>query len=166
MARNLRNEERRVNLPHSDALVFFGATGDLIYKRIIPALYAMERRAISRCPSSGSPGRIGRSRSFGREPSRASKMWTTSTLRSSRNSRSGSVTSVATTALRPPRRPPQGTRQGGAPVALSSHPSDRVRGSDQGTRPVGLRSRRAHHSGEAFGRDLPSAQALTRASQR
>src|ERR1041385_1664895 len=53
MARNLRNEERRVNLPHSDALVFFGATGDLIYKRIIPALYAMERRGHLKVPVIG-----------------------------------------------------------------------------------------------------------------
>ena len=30
--------------PHSDALVFFGATGDLIYKKIFPSLYAMEKR--------------------------------------------------------------------------------------------------------------------------
>ncbi len=28
----------------SDALVFFGATGDLVYKKIFPALYAMARR--------------------------------------------------------------------------------------------------------------------------
>jgi glucose-6-phosphate 1-dehydrogenase len=33
-----------MNLPHSDVLVFFGATGDLVYKKIFPALYAMERR--------------------------------------------------------------------------------------------------------------------------
>ncbi|HEV7122064.1 MAG TPA: glucose-6-phosphate dehydrogenase [Rhodanobacter sp.] len=30
-------------LPHSDALVFFGATGDLAYKKIFPALLAMTR---------------------------------------------------------------------------------------------------------------------------
>jgi glucose-6-phosphate 1-dehydrogenase len=30
--------------PHSDAFVFFGASGDLAYKKIFPALYAMERR--------------------------------------------------------------------------------------------------------------------------
>jgi len=30
--------------PHSDALVFFGATGDLAYKKIFPALQAMSRR--------------------------------------------------------------------------------------------------------------------------
>jgi glucose-6-phosphate 1-dehydrogenase len=30
--------------PHSDALVFFGATGDLAYRKIFPALQAMARR--------------------------------------------------------------------------------------------------------------------------
>jgi glucose-6-phosphate 1-dehydrogenase len=33
-----------VSLPHSDALVFFGATGDLAYKKIFPALQAMVKR--------------------------------------------------------------------------------------------------------------------------
>src|SRR6478736_6531266 len=32
------------NRPRSDALVFFGATGDLAYKKIFPALQAMARR--------------------------------------------------------------------------------------------------------------------------
>jgi len=32
------------NQPHSDALVFFGATGDLAYKKIFPALQAMIKR--------------------------------------------------------------------------------------------------------------------------
>jgi glucose-6-phosphate 1-dehydrogenase len=30
--------------PHSDVLVFFGATGDLAYKKISPALQAMVKR--------------------------------------------------------------------------------------------------------------------------
>ena len=30
--------------PQSDALVFFGATGDLAYKKIFPSLQAMVRR--------------------------------------------------------------------------------------------------------------------------
>src|SRR5262249_56192072 len=30
--------------PHSDALVFFGATGDLAYKKIFPALQQLVRR--------------------------------------------------------------------------------------------------------------------------
>src|ERR1035437_3153260 len=42
-----------MNVPHSDALVFFGATGDLIYKTIFPALYAMERRAHLQVPVIG-----------------------------------------------------------------------------------------------------------------
>src|SRR5579872_2121388 len=33
-----------MNNSHSDALVFFGATGDLAYKKIFPALQAMVRR--------------------------------------------------------------------------------------------------------------------------
>jgi glucose-6-phosphate 1-dehydrogenase len=32
------------NADHSDALVFFGATGDLAYKKIFPALQAMIKR--------------------------------------------------------------------------------------------------------------------------
>ncbi len=33
-----------MNVPRSDAIVFFGATGDLAYKKIFPALQAMIRR--------------------------------------------------------------------------------------------------------------------------
>src|ERR1700722_11880574 len=33
-----------MNATHSDALVFFGATGDLAYKKIFPALQAMAKR--------------------------------------------------------------------------------------------------------------------------
>src|SRR6185437_2552156 len=33
-----------MSLPPSDALVFFGATGDLAYKKIFPALHAMAKR--------------------------------------------------------------------------------------------------------------------------
>jgi glucose-6-phosphate 1-dehydrogenase len=40
-------------VPHSDALVLFGATGDLIYKKIFPALYAMERRGHLKVPVFG-----------------------------------------------------------------------------------------------------------------
>lgn len=39
--------------PHSDALVFFGATGDLTYKKIFPALYAMEGRGHLKVPVIG-----------------------------------------------------------------------------------------------------------------
>ena len=35
---------RKEDKPRSDALVFFGATGDLAYKKIFPALQSMARR--------------------------------------------------------------------------------------------------------------------------
>jgi glucose-6-phosphate 1-dehydrogenase len=38
---------------HSDALVFFGATGDLAYKKIFPALYAMVKRGHLNVPVIG-----------------------------------------------------------------------------------------------------------------
>jgi glucose-6-phosphate 1-dehydrogenase len=38
---------------HSDALVFFGATGDLAYKKIFPALHAMARRGHLNVPVVG-----------------------------------------------------------------------------------------------------------------
>jgi glucose-6-phosphate 1-dehydrogenase len=42
-----------MNVLHSDALVFFGATGDLVYKKIFPALYAMEKRGHLQVPVIG-----------------------------------------------------------------------------------------------------------------
>ena len=41
ISRNPQNEEDSYEVPHSDALVFFGATGDLAYKKIFPSLQAM-----------------------------------------------------------------------------------------------------------------------------
>jgi len=42
-----------MNVPHADALVFFGATGDLVFKKIFPALYSMERRGHLQVPVIG-----------------------------------------------------------------------------------------------------------------
>ncbi len=42
-----------MSIPHSDALVIFGATGDLVYKKIFPALYAMQRRGNLQVPVIG-----------------------------------------------------------------------------------------------------------------
>ena len=41
------------SLPHSDAFVFFGATGDLAYKKIFPALHSMVRRGHLQVPIIG-----------------------------------------------------------------------------------------------------------------
>jgi glucose-6-phosphate 1-dehydrogenase len=38
---------------HSDAFVFFGATGDLAYKKIFPALQAMLKRGHLKVPVIG-----------------------------------------------------------------------------------------------------------------
>ena len=42
-----------MNATHSDALVFFGATGDLAYKKIFPALQAMVKRGNLNVPVIG-----------------------------------------------------------------------------------------------------------------
>jgi glucose-6-phosphate 1-dehydrogenase len=42
-----------MNIPESDAFVFFGATGDLAHKKIFPALYAMARRGALNIPIIG-----------------------------------------------------------------------------------------------------------------
>jgi glucose-6-phosphate 1-dehydrogenase len=42
-----------MNAPHSDALVFFGATGDLAYKKIFPSLQALVKRGRLNVPVIG-----------------------------------------------------------------------------------------------------------------
>ena len=42
-----------MNVPHSDAFVFFGATGDLAYKKIFPSLQAMIKRGHLNVPVIG-----------------------------------------------------------------------------------------------------------------
>jgi hypothetical protein len=87
--------------PHSDALVFFGATGDLVYKKISPISMRWNGGGTSRYPLSGSRDRSGPSGSFGRAPARVLS-GVVASRRSSQSSRSGFTTSAATTALRPP----------------------------------------------------------------
>jgi glucose-6-phosphate 1-dehydrogenase len=50
-----------MNVSHSDALVFFGATGDLAYKKIFPSLQAMVKRGTLMCRSSVWPKPVGTS---------------------------------------------------------------------------------------------------------
>src|SRR5689334_6112897 len=44
ISRRPRSEQATMTPVHSDALVFFGATGDLAYKKIFPALQSMIKR--------------------------------------------------------------------------------------------------------------------------
>src|SRR5262249_49362547 len=52
-ARDARKREDVMNDLHSDALVFFGATGDLAYKKIFPSLHAMAKRGHLNVPVIG-----------------------------------------------------------------------------------------------------------------
>src|SRR4029077_9991011 len=51
--KNPPSEEDIMNVPHSDALVFFGATGDLAYKKIFPSLQGMLKRGHLNVPVIG-----------------------------------------------------------------------------------------------------------------
>ena len=42
-----------MQIPQSDALVIFGATGDLVFKKIFPALFAMQQRGYLKVPVVG-----------------------------------------------------------------------------------------------------------------
>ena len=66
--------------PHSDALVFFGATGDLAYKKIFPSLQAMVKRSrltvpvIGMAKAGGSLKQLGaRARDAGGRPERCTR---------------------------------------------------------------------------------------------
>src|SRR5271169_1734605 len=48
-----RSSEDTMSATHSDALVFFGATGDLAYKKIFPALQSMIKRGHLNVPVIG-----------------------------------------------------------------------------------------------------------------
>ena len=49
----IKMDETNGDAEPSDALVLFGATGDLVYKKIFPALYAMAKRGILNVPVVG-----------------------------------------------------------------------------------------------------------------
>src|SRR4029450_6133714 len=51
--KNPPHKEAAMHVSHSDALVFFGATGDLAYKKIFPALQAMVMRGHLNVPVIG-----------------------------------------------------------------------------------------------------------------
>src|SRR5512136_2523152 len=52
-SKSRQNEEETMNLQQSDAFVFFGATGDLAYKKIFPSLQAMVKRGNLNVPVIG-----------------------------------------------------------------------------------------------------------------
>jgi len=93
-----------MTISHSDALVFFGATGDLAYKKIFPALQAMIKRGHLDMPVSVWLKLVGTSNSFGRGHTTASRNTAGLMLRLSPSTAACSATSTATTRMSP-RRP-------------------------------------------------------------
>ena len=158
-----RSASRRPGPPSSDALVFFGATGDLAYKKIFPSLQGHDPPR--------EPARPGhRRREVGlddrtapgpgaREPEGARRRRRRGAR--SRSSLPCSSTSTATTAIRPRSRLAQGPRRGEAPDALPRHPAQPVRYASSSAR-----QDRAARTGarvvieKPFGHDFAPAHAL------
>ena len=106
---------RRMSAPRSDAFVFFGATGDLAYKKIFPALQAMIRRGHLDVPVIGvakAGWTLEQLRARARDEPRASTA-AASTRRPSRSSWRCCATSTATTTTRRPS--PRCARSSAAP---------------------------------------------------
>ena len=124
--------------PHSDALVFFGATGDLAHKKIFPALQAMVKHGHLDVPVIGVAkagwdlDRLRRGRAT------ASNNTAASTRRPSPSSAACSATSTATTTTR---RPSQALRKelGAAqhPAHYLAIPPDLVRHGRRAARELG-----------------------------
>ncbi len=85
----------------SDALVVFGATGDLAFKKIFPSLQSMVRRGNLKVPVIGVAKSGWNSIRFGSAPKTASNSTVSSTLRSSRSSASSCAMSTAIMPTRP-----------------------------------------------------------------
>lgn len=82
--------------PHSDVLVFFGATGDLAYRKIFPALRAMVKRRHLNVPLSAWPRLSGTSVNFARGRRTAWKNTEDSIPRRSKRCKACCATSMAT----------------------------------------------------------------------
>ena len=151
-----------MSAPHSDALVFFGATGDLAYKKIFPALQAMVKRGHLDVPVIGvakAGWDLDQSQGAGARQPRTSTA--ASTRRPSPSSAACSATSTATTTTRRRSRPCARNS------ATAQHPAHYL-----AIPPVlfGMVVEQLGKSGCAegarvivekpFGRDLASAQAL------
>ena len=90
---------------HSDALVFFGATGDLAYKKIFPALQAMVRRGHLNVPVIGVAKAGWTLDQFKARRATASRSTAASTRRPSPSCLRSCATWTAITRIRPRSRP-------------------------------------------------------------
>ncbi len=136
-----------MSAPLSDALVFFGATGDLAYKKIFPALQAMVRRGHLNVPVIGvakagwnldqfkARARDSVEKHGGLDPAAFAKLSSLLALRGRRLQGSGDI-----------RGPAQGTRLSPTPSPLPRHSARAVRRGRGTTRQVGMRTAPASSS--------------------
>src|SRR5271157_5709129 len=125
---------------HSDALVFFGATGDLAHKKIFPALQAMVKRGHLNVPVIGvAKAGWNLDQLKARAKDSLEKAERPAALRGRRLRRFGDLSEGS-----------QGTWRGRASCPLSGDPSHALRGSGRTTREIRLRQGRAGHRREAI----------------
>ncbi len=129
--------------PHSDALVFFGATGDLAYKKIFPSLQAMVKRGHLNVPVIGvakagwnldqlkARARDSLEKHGGLDPAAFDKLVRLVALRGRRLQRPGDLSGHS-----------QGARFRAAAGVLPGHSAGAVRHGRGATRQGGLRRRR------------------------
>ena len=138
-----------MNASRSDAIVFFGATGDLAYKQIFPALQALAQRHARHPCDRRRQSRLGSRLPTGTGPRQRRSRTERSTRRPSRSSPPCSATSTATTRTRPPSprcAASSGLRAGRSTISRSRRAlPDRRRPLGR----VGLRRRSAHRRREA-----------------
>ena len=135
----------------ADAFVFFGATGDLAYKKIFPALQGMVRRGNLNCPVVG-VAKSGWTVQQLRERARAS-LTEHGGVDEAAFEKLSSLLAYIDRRLRQPRhvrRPAQGARQREEPDPLPRHPSQPLRRRDRGARRLGLRRGGARRDREAL----------------
>ena len=159
--RRARGEEG-VNAPKADALVFYGATGDLAFKKIFPALQAMVRRGVLDVPVIGV----------------ARQGWSLADLQGAgagqrdgprRRGGRGGLPEAALAAplrgrgLRRPRHlrgAEAGARERATPGPLHGHPAGALRAGGQPAGPGGLSQGARLVVEKPFGSDLASARKL------
>ena len=150
--------------PRSDALVFFGATGDLAYKKIFPALQPWSGAATSTCRSSASRSRAGRSSSSARAGPRQPRAATAAASTRPRSRKLAALLRYVDGDYDDPATftgAPEGARRRHASRPLPRDPAEPLRRR--------RRRRSAHRAApqdarvvveKPFGRDLASARAL------
>ena len=146
----------------SDALVFFGATGDLAYKKIFPSLQAMVKRGHLDVPVIGVAKAGWTLDQLGPAPGTASRSTAASTPPRSRSCRLAALRRRRLQRSRHVRRAPQGTGHGEAAGPLPGHPARAVRHGRGAARKSGCAEGARVIVEKPFGTDLASAQELNR----